>query len=65
MGKSIMVRAERQLSILPESRRQGRVADTRELVLTGTPYVLPYRIVGNTIHILRVFHSARRWPRKF
>jgi len=38
------------------------MAKTRELVVSGTPYVLPYRIVGNTVHILRVFHSARRWP---
>ena len=39
-----------------------RIANTRELVLSGTPYILPYRIVGDTIQILRVFHSARRWP---
>jgi plasmid stabilization system protein ParE len=32
--------------------------------LTGTPFILPYRIVGDTIHILRVFHSAHRWPKK-
>jgi len=60
----IVARAERQLPVLPESGRPGRVAKTRELVLTGTPFVLPYRIVGDTIRILRVFHSARRWPKK-
>jgi toxin ParE1/3/4 len=27
-----------------------------------TPYIVPYRLVGNTIQVLRVFHSARRWP---
>ena len=58
----IAARAERQLSRLPESGHPGRIAKTRELVVSGTPYILPYRIVGNTIHILRVFHSARRWP---
>ncbi len=65
-------RAERQLSRLPESgrplpslpRTRGREGrgQTRELVISGTPYVLPYRVMGDTIHILRVFHSARRWP---
>jgi toxin ParE1/3/4 len=58
----IVARAERQLSRLPESGRPGRIPKTRELILSGTPYVLPYRIVGDSIHILRVFHSARRWP---
>lgn len=58
----IVTRAERQLSKLPESGRPGRIAKTRELVVSGTPYILPYRIVGDAIHILRVLHSARRWP---
>jgi toxin ParE1/3/4 len=62
MGAQIVARAERQLSTLPESGRPGRIPTTRELVLTGTPYILPYRIVGDTIRILRVLHSARRWP---
>ena len=58
----IVDRAERQPSRLPESGHAGRIAKTRELVISGTPYVLPYRIVGDTVHILRVLHSARRWP---
>ncbi len=62
MVARIVGRAERQLSRLPESGGPGRIAKTRELVISGTPYVLPYRIVGDAIHILRVFHSARRWP---
>jgi len=62
MVDSIVARAERQLTRLPESGRPGRIAKTRELVVSDTPYILPYRILGDTIHILRVFHSARRWP---
>jgi toxin ParE1/3/4 len=62
MVARIVARAERQLSRLPESGRPGRIAKTRELVVSDTPYVLPYRIIGDTIQILRVFHSARRWP---
>jgi toxin ParE1/3/4 len=60
----IVSRTEKQLSTLPKSGRPGRIPDTRELVLTGTPFILPYRIVGDAIQILRVFHGARRWPRK-
>ncbi len=46
----------------PALGRPGRVPGTRELVVPGTPFVIPYRVRGNTIEILRVFHGARRWP---
>jgi toxin ParE1/3/4 len=38
------------------------VPDTRELVISNTPYIVPYRIVGQTIDIIAVIHGARRWP---
>lgn len=46
----------------PESSRPGRVAGTREIVVTGTPYVVAYAVSANTIRILRVLHGAQRWP---
>ena len=55
-------------TLLPNSPgmgRPGRVSGTRELVIPRTPFILPYRLVGNAIHILRIFHSARRWPETF
>ncbi len=45
--------------------RQGRVEDTRELVLSDLPYILPYRQKNGWIEILRVFHQARKWPEQF
>ena len=45
--------------------RPGRVPGTRELVIPGTPYIVPYRVQGEAIQILRVYHSARRWPESF
>jgi toxin ParE1/3/4 len=42
--------------------RPGRVPGTRELVISGTPYVVPYRVRADEIEVLRVFHAARRWP---
>jgi toxin ParE1/3/4 len=38
---------------------------TRELVIAGAPYVVPYRVRGETVEILRIFHGARKWPEKF
>lgn len=42
--------------------RPGRVPGTRELVIANTPFLVPYRVKGDTVIVLRVFHGARRWP---
>jgi addiction module RelE/StbE family toxin len=49
----------------PQIGRMGRVDGTRELVLVGTQYILPYRIKNQHIQILAVFHTARRWSDEF
>jgi toxin ParE1/3/4 len=46
----------------PGMGRAGRVPGTRELVIPGTPFIVPYRLLDNTIQILRIFHGSRRWP---
>ncbi len=48
-----------------EIGRLGRVSGTRELIVAGTPFILPYRICSNEIQILRVLHSSRKWPSEF
>ena len=50
------------LSDQPGIGRLGRVEGTRELVITGTPFVVPYRKKDGCIEILRVYHQARKWP---
>ena len=42
--------------------RPGRCNGTRELVITGTPYIVSYRIKAGHVEILRVLHGSRRWP---
>lgn len=42
--------------------RPGRVMGTRELVIGNLPYIIPYRVRDGEIEILRVLHTARRWP---
>ena len=49
----------------PHSGRPGRVLGTRELVIGGTQYILPYRVIEDEVQILRVLHGARRWPKRF
>src|SRR5579863_3259057 len=50
------------LAQFPQSGRPGRIEGTRELVINRTPYIVAYRITGETVRILRVLHGARRWP---
>jgi toxin ParE1/3/4 len=52
------------LSDYPLAGRQGRVKNTRELVVDGLPFIVIYRENSkvNCIEILRVLHNAQRWP---
>ena len=49
-----------QLADQPGLGRPGRVPGTRELVVTKTRYIVPYRVRGNRVVVLRVFHTSRR-----
>ncbi|MEA2879887.1 MAG: toxin ParE1/3/4 [Hyphomicrobiales bacterium] len=49
----------------PEMGGPGRIPGTRELVITNTPFIVPYRVRGDRIEVLSVFHGARRWPDRF
>ncbi len=53
------------LSEQPSIGRHGRVPNTRELVVSGTPYIIPYRVKRTIVEILRVFHSSMQWPDEF
>ena len=57
--------ATRVLSEHPNVGRTGRVEGTRELVISGLPYILPYQIAGQEIRILAVMHTSRKWPGTF
>ena len=39
-----------------------RLPGTRELVDSRTRHIVPYRVRGDLVETLRVFHTARRWP---
>lgn len=50
---------------VPSAGKAGRVSGTREMIVLGYPYLIPYRVVGDELQILRVFHvrqqSANEW----
>jgi toxin ParE1/3/4 len=60
-----IVDAVQLLKQYPAMGRPGRVPGTRELVIPDTPYIIPYRVRGEVLELLRVFHGARKWPTRF
>ena len=41
---------------------KGRIEGTRELVFSGLPYIVVYRIQDQDLAILRIYHGAQDWP---
>ncbi len=64
MTERILSVAER-LRDFPRMGREGRVENTRELVVAGTPFVVVYRLHRGGVEVLAVFHAARKWPEAF
>jgi len=63
--KTIATSVNEQLTTFPNTGRTGRIEGTRELIIPKTPFIVPYAIRENTIYILGVHHSSRRWPEQF
>ena len=57
-----VLEAVAQLVEQPGLGRPGRVPGTRELIVSKTRYIVPYRVRGDIVEVLRVFHTSRRLP---
>jgi addiction module RelE/StbE family toxin len=60
---SKIVDATDRIVQFPEVGRVGRMKGTRELVVSGTQYLIVYRLKKNAIHFLRVLHGHQNWPK--
>jgi len=61
----LVLYAVASLKEFPGTGRPGRRTGTRELVVPRTPYIVPYRVRGDAIEVLRVLHGRQRWPDGF
>ena len=59
---ALVVAAALGLINFPNAGRPGRRTGTRELVVGRTPYIVAYRVRGDTVELLRVLHGRQRWP---
>ncbi|HHO48999.1 MAG TPA: type II toxin-antitoxin system RelE/ParE family toxin [Desulfobacteraceae bacterium] len=53
------------LSGQPTMGRPGRVAGTRELVISGLPFIVSYAEYNGEIVILRIIHTSMKWPDEY
>jgi len=64
-ANDVALRIKRTVQLLsdqPSMGKLGRADGTREIVISGLPYIIPYRVKNNLVQILRVFHGARLSP---
>jgi toxin ParE1/3/4 len=59
----LIIQQVNQLATQPALGRPGRVVGTRELVVSNSNYLVPYRIKNKAVEILRVFHTSRMLPK--
>jgi len=67
IAAKVVVNIITAVSLLREQQgigRAGRVPGTKELLVTGLPYIVPYRVKDETVQILRVYHTSRKWPNR-
>ncbi len=62
LALKIIAMVEEDLILQPGMGRPGRKTGTKELIITGTPYLVPYRIRNNCLEVLRVLHGSMKWP---
>jgi toxin ParE1/3/4 len=58
LAQRILTSVER-LAQHPHLGHPGREPGTRELIVAGTPYIIPYRVHQGRLSILAVLHAAQ------
>jgi addiction module RelE/StbE family toxin len=61
----VIARMEQAVDLLrsyPKLGKTGRVENTREFFVLNTPFIIIYRHLKNTLQILSVLHTSRKYP---
>lgn len=52
------------IELYPNIGRPGRTPNTREFIVTGIPFIVPYRVQKEALEVLRALHGSMEWPEK-
>ena len=47
---------------MPNRGRPGRKPNTREMIISGLPFVIIYRVGQEAIEVARILHTSQQWP---
>ena len=50
------------LKDMPHRGRSGRKQGTRELIVSGFPFIVIYRVGKEAVEIVRILHGSQQWP---
>ena len=64
MVRRIVHVIDEHLADNPWLGRVGRVPNSREFAVSGTPFIIIYRVKNEVLEIIRVLHGAQQWPPK-
>ena len=57
-----ILEAIENIALFPSMGRSGRVPHTKELVVSGTPLIIVYQVKQDALYVVRIIHTARKWP---
>jgi toxin ParE1/3/4 len=49
------------LQEMPKRGRKGRKPGTREMLISGLPFVIIYRVGQEAVEISRILHTSQQW----
>ena len=50
------------LQDMPNRGRKGRKPNTREMLISGFPFAIIYRVGQEAVEIARILHTSQQWP---
>lgn len=67
-ARQVVLRLQKAVELIalrPEIGRLSADKRTREWSVPGLSYVIPYRVVGDVLEVIRVWHTSRDRPEQW
>lgn len=67
-AKQVVIRLKKAVELIatrPDIGRPSADAKIREWSVPGLPFLIPYRVAGDTLEVIRIWHTSRERPEKW